>query len=74
MTAADYKLQRQRRGTQQGVAVLLGVDYRTIQRRECGDIEITREAELAMRALPVRWAAGAGRGARKPSPARRKSK
>ena len=65
MTAAQYKSERQRRGTQQGVAALLGVDYRTIQRRECGDIAITTEAELAMRALPVRRAAGAGRGAEK---------
>lgn len=61
MTATAYKAERQRRGTQQGVAALLGVDYRTIQRRECGDIEITREAEMALLAIPlVRRAAGAG--------------
>ncbi len=66
MTRDQYKSERQRRGTQQGVAALLGVDYRTIQRRESGDIEITREAELALRAIPlVRRAAGAGRGAEK---------
>lgn len=74
VTAAQYKSERQRRGTQQGVAALLGVDYRTIQRRESGEIAVTQEAALAMRALTVRWAAGVGRGARKPSPARRKSK
>ena len=52
MTPAEYKSQRQQRCTQQGVAALLGVDYRTIQRRECGDIEITREAEMALLAIP----------------------
>ena len=52
MTPAEYKTARQERGTQQGVAALLGVDYRTIQRREAGDIETTREAELAMLGLP----------------------
>jgi hypothetical protein len=65
MTADQYKAERQRRGTQQGVAALLGVDYRTIQRRESGDIEITREAALAIRALPVGRAAAAGRSAEK---------
>lgn len=52
MTPEAYKTERQRRGTQQGVAAMLGVDYRTIQRREAGEIEITREAQLALLALP----------------------
>lgn len=52
MTAGEYRLARQERGTQQSVALLLGVDYRTVQRREAGEIEITREASLALLALP----------------------
>lgn len=52
MTAANYRLARQERGTQKGVALALGVDYRTVQRREAGEIEITREAALALLALP----------------------
>jgi hypothetical protein len=47
VSPAEYKSTRKERGTQKGVAALLGVDYRTIQRREAGEIEITREAELA---------------------------
>jgi hypothetical protein len=52
MTPDEYKSERQKRGTQQGVAALLGVDYRTIQRREAGDIPVTHEASLAILALP----------------------
>lgn len=52
MNPTQYKSERQQRGTQKAVAVLLGVDYRTVQRRESGEIEITREAELALLALP----------------------
>jgi transcriptional regulator with XRE-family HTH domain len=63
VTADQYKSERQRRGTQQGVAALLGVDYRTIQRRESGEIAITVEAALAIRALPVRRSAGRRRQA-----------
>jgi DNA-binding transcriptional regulator YiaG len=51
MTPAEYKTARKERGTQQGVAALLGVDYHTIQRRESGEIKITREAEIALLAL-----------------------
>lgn len=54
MTPNEYKSLRKQRGTQQSVAALLGVDYRTVQRREAGEIEITREAELALTALPLR--------------------
>lgn len=52
MTAAEYRQARQERGTQKGVALSLGVDYRTVQRREAGEIEVTREAALALLALP----------------------
>lgn len=52
MTPADYRKARQERGTQKGVALALGVDYRTVQRREAGEIEVTREAALALLALP----------------------
>jgi hypothetical protein len=48
VTPVEYKSARQQRGTQQGVALALGVDYRTIQRREAGDIPITVEAGFAM--------------------------
>jgi hypothetical protein len=48
MTPAEYRFARQQRGTQQGVALALGVDYHTIQRRESGEIKITREAEIAL--------------------------
>lgn len=51
MTPAEYKAARQERGTQQGVAALLGVRLSTIQRRESGEIKITREAEIALLAL-----------------------
>lgn len=54
MTADEYRSLRQERGTQKGVATLLGVDYRTIQRREYGEFEVTREAALAILALPAR--------------------
>lgn len=51
MRAFDYKSARQKLGTQKDVAAMLGVDYRTIQRREAGTIPITREAELAIMTL-----------------------
>lgn len=51
MTPEQYKAKRQQRGTQQGVALALGVDYHTIQRRESGEIKITREAEIALFSL-----------------------
>jgi hypothetical protein len=54
LNPAEYKTERQKRGSQKGVALALGVDYRTIQRREAGDIQITREASMALMALPVR--------------------
>lgn len=54
MTPAEYKAARQERGTQQGVAALLGVRLSTVQRRESGEIAITREAEIALLSLPLR--------------------
>ena len=54
MTSEQYKRERQQRGSQKGVALLLGVDWRTIQRREAGDIQITQEASMALMSLPVR--------------------
>ena len=41
-------------GTQKGVALSLGVDWRTIQRREAGDVAVSREAWIALCALPLR--------------------
>ena len=52
MTAARYKAERERRGTQTNVAALLGVHQVTIARRETGALPITREAWLALLALP----------------------
>jgi transcriptional regulator with XRE-family HTH domain len=52
MTANDYKTERQKRGTQQDVAALLGVSRVTIARRETGARPIIKEAWLALRALP----------------------
>lgn len=51
MNSAEYKAERQRRGTQTEVAELLGVRQATISERENGG-EITREAWLALCALP----------------------
>jgi DNA-binding XRE family transcriptional regulator len=51
MTSNDYKTERQKRGTQNEVAALLGVKQETISRRETGG-EITREAWLALLSLP----------------------
>jgi len=52
VSPAEYKSARQLRGTQQGVAAILGVDYRTIQRREAGEIPVTQEALRALLSLP----------------------
>ena len=51
MNPADYKAQRELRGTQASVAALLGVNRVTIARRESGAM-ITQEAWLALNALP----------------------
>jgi len=51
MTAATYKANRERLGTQAEVAALLGVTRGTIAKRETGAVEINREAELALAML-----------------------
>lgn len=56
MTAAEYKANRERLGTQAEVASRLGVARSTVADRERGDMWITTEAALALSAL-----AGAGR-------------
>jgi transcriptional regulator with XRE-family HTH domain len=52
MRPADYKFERERRGTQTRVAALLGVSRVSISRRENGRQKITREAELALVSIP----------------------
>ncbi len=56
MTASDYKAERERRGTQEKVAALLGVSRVTIARRETGTRPVIREAWLALLALPKKKA------------------
>jgi transcriptional regulator with XRE-family HTH domain len=48
----QYRIERERRGTQASVAALLRVDPQTISRRERGEIPITHEAALALLSLP----------------------
>lgn len=57
MTAAQYNKLRKRIGSQQKVASLVGVDIRTVQRREAGSIPITAEASRAITSLAAREAA-----------------
>ncbi len=53
MTREEYKHERTHRGlTQAALAKLLGVARETITRRETGEVEITREMEIAICALP----------------------
>lgn len=52
MNPTDYKSEREQRGTQVEVAVLLGTTQVTIARRETGAQTITREAWLALLSLP----------------------
>jgi len=52
MSPDQYRIERERRGTQASVAALLRVDPQTISRRERGEIEITHEAALALLSLP----------------------
>lgn len=51
VTAADYKAERKRRGTQEQVAALLGVSRVTIARRETGTRPVIREAWIALLSL-----------------------
>lgn len=53
MVPENYKKARKKVGTQQYASVNVGVDIRTIQRRECGDIPITAEAAIAMVGLVI---------------------
>jgi DNA-binding XRE family transcriptional regulator len=54
MTPEEYKAAREARGTQAEVAAELGVDRVTVANRERGAAKITREAALAIQALPVK--------------------
>lgn len=52
MTADEYKAARQLRGTQASVAAQLCVRRATVAEREGGKTPVTREAALALLALP----------------------
>ena len=52
MNSTNYKSERKMRGTQETVAEQLGVNRVTIARRETGDAVVTKEAWLALLALP----------------------
>lgn len=52
VTPAKYRRERQKRGTQAEIAILLEVQRETIARRETKG-PISREAWLALCALPV---------------------
>jgi len=54
MTHNEYATVREKIGSQKDVARMLGVDIRTVQRRECGDIIITDEAVRALLSLTAR--------------------
>lgn len=51
MSPDEYRTLRQRLGTQVEVAKLLGVHYRTLSKRERGEISVSPEAEIALRCL-----------------------
>lgn len=52
MTPEQYKEIRKRLGmTQAALATALGVTSKTIRRRESGETEINKEAELAIKTL-----------------------
>jgi DNA-binding XRE family transcriptional regulator len=51
VTAQKYREMREEIGSQDVVAKRLGLDKRTIQRRENGAMEVDREAELAIHSL-----------------------
>ena len=54
MTSEEYRTEREKRGTQQGVALRLGIHWRTIQDRENARIPITEEARRAILSVPLR--------------------
>ena len=51
ITPAEYEKVRESIGSQRDVAKMLGVDIRTVQRREAGQILITFEATRALFSL-----------------------
>jgi hypothetical protein len=51
VTAADYKSERELRGTQQTVSAQLQISRVTLARRETAELPIDREAELALLSL-----------------------
>ena len=51
MTAKQYTKLREGIASQNKVSIMLGVDIRTVQRREAGFIPVTKEAERAIRSL-----------------------
>ena len=53
MAPEQYKTARKKRGTQAEIAARLGLARNTIIRRERGALPITREAALAILALPL---------------------
>lgn len=52
MTAKKYHTERRWRGTVQDVAAKVGVHPTTINKRERGEIPISKEAELVLMTLP----------------------
>lgn len=52
-TGPEYQAERKLRGTQTNVAAQLGVYQQTVARREAGGAPVTREAWLALLALPI---------------------
>lgn len=52
MTPDRYKAEREKRGTQTSVAAQLGINRVTVAKREAAMQTITREAWLALLALP----------------------
>jgi transcriptional regulator with XRE-family HTH domain len=68
MGPLEYKAERERRGTQEDVAALLGVSRVTIARRETGTRPVIREAWLALLALPKKRAR-----AKRPNPTLQRS-
>ena len=57
ITPAEYEKVREGLGSQRDVAKMLGVDVRTVQRRETGQILITSEATRALFCLSALYQA-----------------
>jgi transcriptional regulator with XRE-family HTH domain len=53
MTPQEYTQRRESLGSQKEVSQRLGVNIRTVQRREAGEILITAEAVISLNALNV---------------------